>query len=72
MNYEDIIKETAKKFRTTPEEIEKGIREAIDAAYANPTPEVRENQSKIPCKGERPTPEEFITGVAELVSEKRE
>lgn len=67
MRYEEILRKTAGKFNSTPEEVEKEIQKALDAAYANPDPETRKIQSKIPSCGERPTIEEFILGVVEIL-----
>lgn len=71
MNYRQIIKRIAKENHTTPEEVEYEMQKAIDAAYDNPDPQVKAMQQKIPCKGERPTPEEFIFALAALAKEEK-
>jgi len=67
MTYKEIIREIARMDGTTPAAVEAVIQEAIEMAYANPDPEVREQQKKIKCKGDIPTPEEFIMQVATMV-----
>jgi len=67
MTYKEIIRDVARHNGTTPADVEAVIQEAINAAYANPDPEVREQQKKIKCKGKIPTPEEFITQVAAMI-----
>ncbi len=67
MTFQEALQEIARKNETTPEEVEAAMREAIAAAYANMTPEIREMRQKIRCKGDVPTPEEFVTQVASLL-----
>lgn len=67
MTFQEALQEIARKNETTPEEVEAAMREAIAAAYANMTPEIRKMQQKIRCKGDVPTPEEFVTQVASLL-----
>lgn len=67
MTYKAILRMVARQSNSTPAAVEAAIKEAIDAAYANPAPEVKKEQAKISCKGNVPTPEEFIRGVARLV-----
>ena len=45
---------------TTPEEVRREMRIAIDAGFDNPDPAVQEEWKKMTLKGERPTPEEVI------------
>jgi len=69
MSYKAILREIAKQNNTTPTEVEAEIKKAIEAAYADPDPEVRKHQEKIKCKGAVPTPEEFVKGVAKIIRE---
>lgn len=62
--YQKILQEIAQKNRTTPQEVEMAMREAIEAAYVCPDPEIRKRLQEIPCVGTAPTPEEFIAYVA--------
>lgn len=64
MTYQKALQEIARKNRITPQEVEMAMREAIEAAYASPDPEIRKRLQGIPCGGTIPTPEEFIAYVA--------
>ena len=67
MKYQKILRQVAKENHTTPEEVEREMQRAIDAAYENPDAETRALQQQIPCRGSRPTPEEFIFGIAAMI-----
>lgn len=58
---EQAIAELARKHGETPEQVRAAMQQAIDAAFSVPEDHpARQEQMKIPCKGPRPTPEEFI------------
>lgn len=67
--YKDIIAQIAKENNTTPEEVEREMRVALNAAYRNPTPEQKRLQQTIPSRGDIPTPEEFIFALAKKMTE---
>lgn len=69
MNYTEILRAVALEYHTTPEAVEREMQAAIDAAYTNPDERARQMQQQIPCKGERPTPEEFILAVAKMLEQ---
>ena len=60
MNYKEVYRSLAKQHHTTPEQIRIKIVEAINEAWAHPTERQRQRQNQIPCKGDRPTPEELL------------
>ena len=45
-------------------EVKKEIQDAIDLAMSSPNPETQSQWRAIPCKGEKPTPEEVIACLA--------
>lgn len=63
MNMKKIYKKIAKQHGVSASEVEREIRAAIDAAYENPNFHAR----CVYSKGDKPTPEEFITHVARRV-----
>ena len=63
------IEETARREGITAEQVRQEIQKAIDRAFYNPSNALTSYRIRqIPCKGERPTPEEFIVYVAEQAS----
>lgn len=63
------IELTARREGITAEQVRQEIQEAIDRAFDNPPNALAAYRIRqIPCKGERPTPEEFIVYVAEQAS----
>ena len=53
----------------TAEQVRQEIQKAIDRAFYNPSNALTSYRIRqIPCKGERPTPEELIVYVAEQAS----
>ena len=63
------IELTARREGITAEQVRQEIQEAIDRAFDNPPNDLAAYKIRqIPCKGERPTPEEFIVYVAEQAS----
>lgn len=60
MNFDEIIKKIASENNTSAEEIIKELERTIDDAMQNPDPSIRKNWERIPRKGEKPTPAEFI------------
>lgn len=60
MNMKKIYKKIAKKHGVTPAEVERDMKEAIQAAYFKPTLYAQ----CVPREGDIPTPEEFISYAA--------
>lgn len=54
------LQKSTTQHNTTPEEVRREMRIAIDAGFDNPDPAVQEEWKKMTLKGERPTPEEVI------------
>lgn len=71
MNTNEIFRQVAKQYNTTPEEVYTEIQKAIDAGFANPDPAVQEEWKKIKFKGERPTPEEVLAYMVNALQTKR-
>jgi len=71
MRARSAIKEIAKREGKSIEEIRAAIQESMDAAMASQDPAVQDMWKKIPCVGEKPTPEEFIEYVARKVALER-
>ena len=66
---EQALQEVALRNRTTVEEVRKEIKLAMLAGLCNTDPDVQAKWKEIPCAGEIPTPEEFITYIVGKVSE---
>ena len=60
----------ALKHGVSVEEIRKEIQFAIDEGMKNSNPQIQAYWNSIPCRGNKPTPEEVITDLAKKV-EKR-
>lgn len=71
MNTNEIFRQVAKQYNTTPMEVYTEIQKAIDAGFTNPDPAVQEEWKKIKFKGERPTPEEVIEYMVDVLQTKR-
>ena len=69
INAKEALRKVAFANNTTVEEVKKEIMSAMDAAMANPDPEIQAMWKTIPHVGEKPTPEEFIAYVANTVIE---
>lgn len=66
MDMNRIFEEIAREHGTTPEEVRREIQKSIDAAFDHPADDLAAYRLRqIPCKGARPTPEEFIVYVAQ-------
>ena len=53
MDLQDICAKIAQKYNTTPAEVEREIREAIDIAW-------KSNPTELSVNGQKPTPEQFL------------
>lgn len=65
MDWEELFCQIGELHGVSGEEVRREIEIAITAAFTNPdqSAEVKAYLSKIPCKGDIPTPEEFMTFV---------
>lgn len=57
---EAAIRKVAEQNHTTVEEVRLEMIRAMEAGMNNPDPSVQAMWKSIPCKGEKPTPEEVI------------
>lgn len=69
MNAKKAIAETAKQNGVTLKEVREEIQKAINEGMKSSDPRVKEMWSKIPRKGEMPTPEEVIDFISKKVRE---
>ena len=60
MREKNIYEKIAEKYNTTPEEVRREMKIAIDTGFDNTASAVQEEWKKMKLKGERPTPEEVI------------
>lgn len=63
MDINKILGQVAEADGVSIEEIKKEMQAAISAAYQNPSDDggrTEARQKEVPCRGEIPTPEEFI------------
>ena len=72
MKYQRIFQQIARKHGTTPEAVRREIQQAIDAAFDNPPDDLAAYRiRRIPCKGERPTPEEASAYLSGQVADRK-
>ena len=64
LNMKDLYERLARENNTTPQEVEFEMSVAIQRAWQTMAPEER---AMIPCEGEFPTNEEFISYASALV-----
>lgn len=68
MDMNRIFKQIAREHHTTPEEVRQEIQQMIDNAFDHPADDLAAYRLRqIPCKGARPTPEEFIAYLSKRV-----
>lgn len=68
MDMNRFFEQIAREHSTTPEEVRREIQKSIDAAFDHPADDLAAYRLRqIPCKGKRPTPEEFIAYAAQRV-----
>ena len=66
MDMNRIFEQIAREHGTTPEEVRREIQKSIDAAFDHPADDLAAYRLRqTPCKGKRPTPEEFIAYAAQ-------
>ena len=65
---DEILQALAVQNNTTPEEVRKGMQEALDAGWNTRDPHSRELWDTIPRKAEKPTLEEFIEFMAAVTA----
>ncbi|MCM1132952.1 MAG: sporulation initiation factor Spo0A C-terminal domain-containing protein [Ruminococcus flavefaciens] len=71
MTNKTFLRKIAEEYNTTPDEVLREIQLAIDEAMNNPDPEIRRNWENIPCKGDKPSPEEVIAYISSEVGKRR-
>ena len=65
----EVIAKMASKKGTSEEAVRQEMIQAIEAGYSNDTPATRDEWSKAPFSGRRPTPEEFILWCSSRIKE---
>ena len=68
MNMRKIYRKVAKEYGVSVEEVKREMQAAITDAYTNPLNNngiTKTYQSRVPCKGAIPTPEELIRPLSE-------
>ncbi len=74
MGMRKIFRKIARENGISVKEVKEEMQEAIAYAYKNPPDDSGVTvacQKKVPCKGEIPTPEEFIRYAVEEIPKKR-
>lgn len=59
-----VIEALAARDRTTPDRVRYHLKELILSGMMDPDPQVRQQWTRCPCRGEVPTPEEFLLWMA--------
>lgn len=65
-----VFEEIATREGVSVAEIREEIQKAIDAGLESPDPAVQQRWSKMPCKGDKPTPEDVIAYVVGQIKSK--
>lgn len=65
----DIIKKVAKANSTSKKDVENEISKAIELALANADEETKAKWKEIPSKAEKPTPDELISYLANIIKQ---
>lgn len=68
---ERSLKKIAAKNGVSVAEVRRDIEAALNHAKSNPDPQIQAFWASIPCKGDKPTPEEVIAYAASLVDKKK-
>lgn len=68
---EKALKKIAKRDGVSVRAVKREIEIAVAAARDNPDPKSQAFWKSIPCKGERPTPEEVITYLADTLDDNK-
>lgn len=67
--FNEAMEVIGKREGISPEEVESEIQRTIDAVFYNLDNSAEFEWEKIPCKGKRPTPEEFVEYMSEKIKE---
>ncbi|KLU68585.1 MAG: hypothetical protein RHS_5581 [Robinsoniella sp. RHS] len=67
--FNKVMKKIAEREGINPVEVEREIQKAIDAGFYSTEIKAKIEWAKIPCKGERPNPNEFISYMSKEVKE---
>ena len=65
--FQKILEQIAKENGSTPDEVYREMQIAIDAGFDNPDPKIQETWKTIPFKGDRPTPEDLVMGITNML-----
>lgn len=68
INTQLIIRKIAEENGVTPAEVRQEMLAALREGFHNPDPQVQAVWKEIPCKGDMPTIEEFLTWAAQRVA----
>ncbi len=73
MNHRKTYRQMAKKYGIRVSELKREMQAAIHYAYQNPPDDgvTKAVQNKVPCKGDVPTVDEFITYMAQEVKKRK-
>lgn len=69
-DYTHIFERIATENYTTVAEIRRNMEATIRVGFSDPDPEVKAEWTKIPCKGEVPTPDELLAYVVRQAKKK--
>lgn len=69
IDVEDIVKQIAEKYGTTPQEVRLSMQQALDEGRNNPDPAVQSTWSSIPGKGKTPTLDEVLAFLAKRLND---
>lgn len=64
---DSIIRMLAKENHSTPEYVRNQMQSALDEAFSDPNPSVQAAWNALPTKGRKPSLEEFIEYMADMV-----
>lgn len=72
MIYKRIFRKIAKENKITISKVKEEMQIAIEYAYKNPNDGIiKAFQDRVPCKGEVPTPDEFIKYVTYMMKDSK-
>ena len=67
--YENFFERLARERNITVEEMKQIISDRIEQGLRDPDPEKRKSWEAIPCKGDAPTPEEWLKYAVEKLGD---
>ena len=69
IDVEDIVKQIAEKYGTTPQEVRLSMQQALDVGRNNPDSAIQSTWNSIPSRGKTSTLDEVIAFLAKRLSE---